>query len=69
MDQFADAYVSLTQWVNLLRLKKYFVDDTFKCIFLKEIFFISMQISLKFIPGSPIDNNSYQVIAWHCQLV
>ena len=31
-------------------------DDIFKCIFLNENDRISIQISLKFVPRSPIDN-------------
>ena len=32
-------------------------DDIFKCILLNENDRIQIQISLKFIPGGPIDNN------------
>ena len=41
-------------------------DDNFKCIFLDEIDRILIQISLKYIPGSSIDNNPAlgQVMAW-----
>ena len=41
-------------------------DDIFKCIFLNENDKIMIQISLKFIPRSPIDNKSVlvQVMAW-----
>ena len=31
-------------------------DNIFKCIFVNEKFWISIQISLKFVPGDPIDN-------------
>ena len=31
--------------------------DIFKCIFLNEIFWILIKISLKFVPKGPIDNN------------
>ena len=34
------------------------LDDIFKCILMNEIFCISIQISLKFVPKSLIDNNS-----------
>ena len=37
---------------------RYFADDIFKCIFLNEIVFISIIISLKFIPNGPISNSS-----------
>ena len=41
-------------------------DDIFKCIFLNENDKIPIQISLKFVPGSPIDNKQtlIQVMAW-----
>ena len=34
-----------------------FADDTFKSIFLNENIRISINISLKFVPEGPIDNN------------
>ena len=42
-------------------------DDIFECIFLNENDRISIQISLKFVPRSPIDNKKalIQVMAWH----
>ena len=41
-------------------------DDIFKCIFLNENGTILIQISLKFVPKSPIDNKPVlvQVMAW-----
>ena len=41
-------------------------DDNFKCIFLNENDSIPIQISLKFVPRSPIDNKAtlVQVMAW-----
>ena len=41
-------------------------DDIFKCIFLNENDRIPIQISLQFVPMSPIDNRVelVQVIAW-----
>ena len=41
-------------------------DDIFKCIFLDENYRIPFQISLKFVPRSPIDNKPalVQVMAW-----
>ena len=41
-------------------------DDIFKWIFLNENGRITIQISLKFVPRSPIDNNPalVQVMAW-----
>ena len=43
-----------------------FTDDILKHIFLNENAKISIQISLKFVPKSPIDNKSalVQVMAW-----
>ena len=41
-------------------------DGIFKCIFLNENYRIQIQISLKFVPRSPIDNKAsfVQVMAW-----
>ena len=41
-------------------------DDIFKCIFLNENVWISIKISLKFVPKGPIDNKPalVQVMAW-----
>ena len=41
-------------------------DDNFNCIFLNENDRIPIQISLKYVPRSPIDNKSalVQVMAW-----
>ena len=41
-------------------------DDIFKCIFLNENDWISINISLKFVPRSPIDIKPalVQVMAW-----
>ena len=36
-------------------------DDIFRCIFVNEKFSILIDISLKFIPKGPIDNNSVLV--------
>ena len=42
-------------------------DDIFKCIFLYENDRITIQISLKLVPKSPINNKPalVQVMAWH----
>ena len=42
-------------------------DGIFKCIFLNENDIILIQISLKFVPRSPVDNKPalVQVMAWH----
>ena len=41
-------------------------DDIFKCIFGNEMDIIPIQISLKFVPRSPVDNKValVQVMAW-----
>ena len=43
-----------------------FADDIFKCIFLSEVVWISIKISLKFVPKGPIDNIPalVQIMAW-----
>ena len=45
---------------------RHFADDSFKRNFMNEKFFISIQISLKFVPRGPIDNKPafVQVMAW-----
>ena len=45
--------------INILRLRQdghHFPDDIFKCIFLNENVWISIMISLKFVPKGPINN-------------
>ena len=36
---------------------RHFSDDIFKCIFMNEKFCDSIQVTLKFVPKGPIDNN------------
>ena len=45
---------------------RHFADDTFKRIFLKENVRISIEISLNFVPRSPIDTIPalFQIMAW-----
>ena len=55
--------------VNTLRPRQYglhFPDDIFKCIFLNENVWISIKISLKFVPKGPINNIPplVQIMAW-----
>ena len=55
---------------NTLRLRqndRYFPEDIFKWIFVNENVWISINISLKFVPRSPINNipTLVQVMAWH----
>ena len=47
------------KWRSTLRPRqkgRYFPDDIFKCIFLNENVCISIRISMKFVPKSPIKN-------------
>ena len=55
--------------VNTLRPSqngRHFADDIFKCIFLNENVWISIKISLKFVPKGPINNIPalVQIMAW-----
>ena len=55
--------------INTLRPRqngRHFADDTFKHIFLNENVRISIEISLKFVPKSPINNIPalVQIMAW-----
>ena len=61
--------ITRPQWVNTLRPRqngRRFTDDTFKRIFLNENVRISINISLKFVPKGPINNNPalVQIMAW-----
>ena len=44
-----------------------FADDISKCIFLNENVWISITISLKFVPKGPMSNipSCVQIMAWH----
>ena len=58
-----------TRRINTLRPRqngRHFTDDTFKHIFLKENVRILIEIPLKFVPKSPIDNIPalFQIMAW-----
>ena len=58
-----------SQCINTLRPKqngRHFPDDIFKWIFLNENVWISINISLKFVPRGPINNipTLVQVMAW-----
>ena len=55
--------------VNTLRPRqsgRRFADDLFKCIFLNENVWISIQMSVKFVPRGPINNIPIlvQILAW-----
>ena len=47
---------------------RHFADDNFECIFEKEKLWISIQMSMNFVPKSSIDNKSllFKVMVW-CQ--
>ena len=58
-----------TSWVNTLRTRqnvRHFPDDIFKCIFLNENEWISIKISLKFVPKVRINNTPalVRIMAW-----
>ena len=36
----------------------HFADDVFGCIFVNEMFYILIKISLKFVPKDPVNNNT-----------
>ena len=68
------AILSRRQFVNTLRLTQngwYFADDIVKRIFFNENIWIWIQVSLKFVPMSPINNipaldlSLDQIMAWH----
>ena len=55
---------------NTLRQRQdgyHFTDNIFKCIFVYENWCILIQISLKFVPKSAINNKKalFKVVAWH----
>ena len=59
----------LSIWINTLRPRqngRHFADDIFKCIFLNENIWISIRISMKFVPEGPINNIPalVQIMAW-----
>ena len=56
----------LSTHLPLDKMAAILADDIFKCIFLNETYRISIQISLKLVPRSPIDNKPefVQVMAW-----
>ena len=60
---------SNTPFINTLRPRPnggHFADDIFKCIFMYENIWISIKISLKFVPKGPISNIPalVQLMAW-----
>ena len=68
-DLWCHSYEVTSPWVNSLRPRqngRHFADDIFKCIFLNENVWISIKISLKFVPKGPINNIPalVQIMAW-----
>ena len=59
-------HFQLLTHLSLDKMAVILADDTFKCIFLNENDRIPIQILLKFVPRSPIDNKPVlgQVKAW-----
>ena len=53
------------RWLTHLPLDT-FADDSFRCIFVNEKFYILIKISLKFVPNGPINNIPalVQIVAW-----
>ena len=65
------ATYATNKWVNTLRPRqngRHLPDDIFKRIFLNENVWISLKISLKFVPKVPINNVPALVLimAWRC---
>ena len=66
------ASLSRGRWVNTFNTLRprqngrHFADDMFKCIFLTENVWISIEISLKFVPKGSINNIPalFQIMAW-----
>ena len=59
-------YVVIFNTSRPRRTGRHFPDDIFKCIFVTENFWISITISLKFVPKGPINNSPtlVQIMAW-----
>ena len=62
-----DVIGPLTYWARD-KMADILADDSFKCIFFNEHVLISINISLKFVPKGPINNNPALVwlMAWRC---
>ena len=58
-ENYVNADIQFPFIINTLRPRqngRHFADDIFKRIFLFENVWISIKISVKFVPGEPIDN-------------
>ena len=62
----ASSVLNLLTHLPLDKMAAILADDNFKCIFFNENYRIMIQISLKYVPRSPIDNKSalVQVMVW-----
>ena len=63
--------VLMSDGINISRIRQngcHFAGDSFKCVFLNEDVWISIKISLKFVPKGPINNIPalFQIMAWCC---
>ena len=60
--------VTLLNTLRLWQYGRHFPDDILRCIFLNENVWISIKISLKFVPKGPINNIPalVQIMAWCC---
>ena len=59
-------YMHIFNTLRLIQNEQHFADDTFKRIFFYENVWISIKISLKFVPKGPINNIPalIQIMAW-----
>ena len=66
---YCDTHIDLVNAFRPRQNGRHFADDIFKCIFLNENIWISIQISPKFVPKGPINNIPalVQIMAW-CRL-
>ena len=71
---FADDTFKRIFWMEMLEFRLrprqngcHFADDNYECIFFNENVWISIKISLKFVPKGPINNMPALVLifAWH----
>ena len=61
LDMFSSKFLWLLTHLPLHKMADILADDIFTCIFLNENDRITIQISLKFVPKSPINNKSVLV--------
>ena len=60
------AYLACLNTLRPRQIGRHFPDDIFKCIFVSENVWISLKISLSFVPNGPIKNIPalVQIMAW-----